>query len=70
MFETKGKVDGALRTDVDGVAAEDGFKGLAADVDGRDDGVAVGGGTGVLAAAFLPILLYAFFILVIKEFAF
>ena len=58
-----------MRTDVNGVAAEDGFKGLAADVDGRDDGIAVGGGTGVLAAALLPVLLYAFTVLIFKVFA-
>ena len=45
VLEAEGEVDRALGTDVDGVAAEDGLKGLAADVERRDDGTAVGGRT-------------------------
>ena len=69
VLEAEGEVDGALGTDVDGVAAEDGLKGLAANVERRDDGTAVGGRTCVLATAFLPVLLYAFFVLILKIFA-
>ena len=66
VLEAEGEVNRALGTDVDGIAAEDGFKGLAADIDGRDDGVAVGGRTCVLATAFLPVFLYAFTVLYSK----
>ena len=69
VLEAEGEVDGALWTDVDGVAAEDGLEGLAADEHGRDDGAAVGGRPCVLAAAFLPIFLYAFTVLIFKVFA-
>ena len=67
-FVAEGQVDGALWADVDGVAAEDGLEGFASYKHGRDDGVAVSSGTGVLAAAFLPILLYSFFVLILKVF--
>ena len=45
VLEAEGEVDGALRTDIDGVATEDGLEGLAADKHGRDDGATVGGRT-------------------------
>ena len=69
MLEAESEVDGALGTDVDGVAAEDGLKGFATDKHGRDDGTAVGGRTRVLTAAFLPVFLYAFTVLILKVFA-
>ena len=69
MLETKSEVDGTLWTNINGVAAKDGFKGFSSDKHGWDDGVAVSGGTCILAAAFLPILLNAFFVLVIEVFA-
>ena len=42
MLETEGEVDGTLWADVNGVGAEDHIEGFAADIDGRDDGGAVG----------------------------
>ena len=69
VLEAKGEVDGTLGTDVDGVAPEDGLKGFAADEHGWDDGVAVGGRTRVLAAAFFPVFLYALTVLIFKVFA-
>ena len=69
VLEAEGHVDGTLRADVDGVAAEDGFEGLAADEHGRDDGRAIGGRARVLAAAFLPIFLNTLTVLIFKIFA-
>ena len=45
VLEAESEVDGALGTDVDGVAAEYGLKGLAAHIEWRDDGTAAGGRT-------------------------
>ena len=42
MLETECEVDGTLWADVNGVGAEDHVEGFAADIDGRDDGGAVG----------------------------
>ena len=68
VLEAESQVDGALWTDVDGIAAEDGLEALAADEHGRDDRVAIGGGAGILASAFLPVFLYALAVLVLKIF--
>ena len=66
VLDAKGEVNRALGTNVDGVAAKDEVESLSANIQRRDDGVAVLGGTGVLLLAGLPVFLYPLAVLVIK----